>query len=292
MKWVDACHGIGGFRLGFEKAGWPPPVAAFDVQERLVQFYNDRFGGGSRVADIFDVSENPAWIKEKQVDLVVCGAPCQPFSHANANRQKQRKPTWETSDPRIYIPFAACELAAKLQADFVVENVLGILDFWGGEYFSQFLTFCEAHGYHVGWTYMDCAVVGVPSRRKHVLIFGARTEVAGGSGPVLELFTRGIGEEHALLLEQRETSCLPFRVISQRHTLGFGQYVVCEIFEPGDDSFRLRSFGLREVEFLLGFPERYTEGLPHTLADQALADAFPPPAAKFLGRAMSFGPKV
>ena len=287
MKWIDACHGIGGFRLGFSRAGWPPPVFAFDIQERLVSFYNLKFGGESHVADIFDVTKTPEkWIKEKKVDLVVCGAPCQPFSHANAKRQKNKNPDREETDPRIYIPFAACELAFKLQADFIIENVLGILDYWRGEYFARFLSFCETYGYSVGWTYMDCSTFGVPSRRRHILIFGAlKKRLAERPGPILELFVRGFGEESEILPFKRKTPCLPFRVISQRHTLGFGQYVVFELFN--EENFRLRSFGLREVEFLLGFPPGYTDELPHTLADQALADAFPPPAAEFLGKILS-----
>ena len=288
MRWIDACCGIGGFRLGFERAGWPPPLLAFDVDERLADFYAQKFegkGGEVIAADIFDVSESPGafGLWPGRVELVVCGAPCQPFSHANIKNRKG-EPACETADPRLFVPFAACELAAKLQADFVIENVLGMLDLWGGEWFARFLAFCEAHGFAVGWTYMDCSDYGTPSKRGHLLLFGAYrgARVAGGPGPVLAAFAGGSGEETFPLCGRGPEACLPLRLVSGRHPFGYGSVVLCEVL--GEKDFRLRSFGLREMEFLLGFPLGYTEELPRCLAEQALADAFPPPAAEALGR--------
>ena len=284
MRWIDACCGIGGFRLGFERAGWPPPTLAFDFNPTLADFYRRKFGekGGEVLcADIFDVSERPGEFGLEQADLVVCGAPCQPFSVVNPRRNTW---DWENADPRLYVPFAACELAARLQADFVLENVLGLLDLFGGEWFARFLAFCQNHGFAVGWTCMDCSAFGTPSRRRHLLIFGANlSRLASGPGPVLSAFRGEAGETPALLSGAgRLGPCVPVRLTSTKGPLGFGTRFLCEV--RAEDDFRLRGFGQAEMEFLLGFPPGYTEGLAFSVADSALADAFPPPAAEALGR--------
>lgn len=295
MQWIDICHGIGGFRLGLEKAGWSSPVCSIDINHQLSAFYARKFTNkGVITLDIFDAIN--ALKKLKKVDLLVCGAPCQPFSHANfTNRKQTAEP-----DTRIWVPYAAVELSRSLQADFVIENVLGILDYQKGEWFLNFLTFCHDYGYHVAWTYMDCSLFGTPSKRGHVLLFGT---LAQGSGPLSQLFSRKNGFSLPEAPEKGSPAQMPFRLTSARRP-GIGTPAIAEIsielkfekrrYEIGNEHYivsepqnstihRIRSFGLREMEWFLGFPEAWTEGLPRKLADQGLADSFPPPAAQALG---------
>jgi len=259
--WIDACHGIGGFRLGFEAAGWRC-VEAFDIKKSLVKEYEAR-GWKSRQANILEIDcLEPA-------DLLVCGAPCQPHSTANAKRQKHSEERVEAT-----IPARIFGLATKSNIPLVlIENVEGILSSKKCKLFGEILVSMAESGYDAQWGLVDCATLGATGRRRRVLILG----VAQGSGAVHRLF-EGPDIPKGVCARKR-TSTYPWCLTngSTKH-VGWGSQLILD-FCPEGKLRRYRSLGLREAEFIAGFPKGWTDGFGVSTAIGRLADAFPPPAA-------------
>lgn len=100
------------------------------------------------------------------IDLYVCGFPCQPFSAAG-RREGVR-------DPRGTI-FWECVrvIRHKKPMVFVLENVRGLLSIDGGQTFRQMMSELERiRGYHVEWRVLNTADYGIPQSRKRVFIVG------------------------------------------------------------------------------------------------------------------------
>jgi DNA (cytosine-5)-methyltransferase 1 len=100
------------------------------------------------------------------IDLYVCGFPCQPFSTAG-KREGVR-------DPRGTI-FWEClrVIRAKRPMVFILENVRGLLSIDGGETFRTIIAELEKiKGYNVGWKILNTADYGIPQSRKRVFIVG------------------------------------------------------------------------------------------------------------------------
>jgi DNA (cytosine-5)-methyltransferase 1 len=91
-------------------------------------------------------------------------APCQPFS-TYSRRARGRRHDGEWS---LVLTFG--RLVEQLQPDLVtMENVPQILDHNVFEGFLQSLK-----GYHVRWSVVDCASLGVPQTRKRVVLLASR----------------------------------------------------------------------------------------------------------------------
>lgn len=100
------------------------------------------------------------------IDLYVCGFPCQPFSAAG-NRNGVR-------DPRGTI-FWEClrVIRHKRPIIFVLENVRGLMSIDGGETFKMMIAELEKlKVYSVYWKVLNTADYGIPQSRKRVFIVG------------------------------------------------------------------------------------------------------------------------
>jgi DNA (cytosine-5)-methyltransferase 1 len=73
VKFAGLFSGIGGFELGLESAGFEPAALA-EVDETCRSILAERFPHVRNVGDVRRVSKLP------DVDLVVAGFPCQPYS--------------------------------------------------------------------------------------------------------------------------------------------------------------------------------------------------------------------
>jgi DNA (cytosine-5)-methyltransferase 1 len=100
------------------------------------------------------------------IDLYVCGFPCQSFSIAGKREGFQ--------DPRGTV-FWEClrVIRAKKPIIFILENVKGLLSINGGETFRTILTKLERlRVYNVYWKVLNTADYGIPQSRKRVFIVG------------------------------------------------------------------------------------------------------------------------
>jgi len=154
--------GIGGFDLGFERAGmackWQVEI---DDKCRQVLAYHwpdvDR-----SVTDVTAAGKRNL----EPVDVICGGFPCQDVSVAGKREGLSGK--------RSGLWFQFHRVLAELKPRWVVvENVPGLLSSNGGRDFAAILRGLVKLGYGVCWRVLDAQFAGVPQRRRRVFIVGS-----------------------------------------------------------------------------------------------------------------------
>ena len=159
MKFYDAFHGIGGFRLGLEALGFEC-VGGCENDKYAVESYKNHFGDGE-VSDITKI--DPKTLPD--FDLLTAGFPCQAFSIAG-KRKAFNDPRGELfwQIPRI--------LKAKKPKYFILENVKGLKSVRNGDIFRQIIEALESCGYAVDWQVLNSVNFGIPQNRERIFIIG------------------------------------------------------------------------------------------------------------------------
>lgn len=173
MRFAEFFAGIGGFRLGLERAGhacvWACEIAPFPRE-----VYRERFGAEPDAADLLAV--DPASVPAS--DLWAGGFPCQDVSAAG-------KRAGLAAGTRSGLVWSWLDLLDRVPADRApswlhMENVPGILSSREGEDFGALLAALDERGFVGAWRVLDAQGFGVPQRRRRVFILARR---AGGLGP-------------------------------------------------------------------------------------------------------------
>jgi DNA (cytosine-5)-methyltransferase 1 len=153
--------GIGGFDLGFERAGMTPAwQCEIDAAARGVMAR--RFPDVPIMEDVRDVRSDNC----SAVDLVCGGFPCQDLSVAGkrAGLAGERSGLW----------FEFRRVLDELRPQWVViENVPGLLSSNGGNDFAVLLRGLVELRYGVAWRVLDAQYFGVAQRRRRVFIVGS-----------------------------------------------------------------------------------------------------------------------
>lgn len=128
MNFLDLCSGIGGFRLGMERAGHRC-VGHVEIDRYARQSYQAMYDteGEWTAHDITEITDEEMQKvgKERGVELICGGFPCQPFSVAGKRRGFE--------DARGTIIFHFCRFLREIRPRwFVFENVKGLLSHDGG----------------------------------------------------------------------------------------------------------------------------------------------------------------
>ena len=128
------------------KANYEPDVIFGDITER----------------DIKDVQD---------IDLYVCGFPCQAFSHAGYRKG--------FDDKRGIIFFSCLKVIENKEPKiFILENVKGLLSHDSGNTFKCIISSLEKlDNYEVYWKVMNTRHYGIPQNRERVFIVGIRVDV-------------------------------------------------------------------------------------------------------------------
>jgi len=152
--------GIGGFRLGLEKAGDFKCVGYAEIDRYAVQCYNQNFGENYKPIDVATID----WSKQPDFDLLCAGFPCQSFSVAG-----KRKGFLDTRGT-LFFEIARC--AREKQPHFLLlENVKGLLSNNKGQTFATILATLDELGYDAEWQVLNSKDFGVPQNRERVFIF-------------------------------------------------------------------------------------------------------------------------
>lgn len=170
MRFVSLFAGIGGFDLGFERAGLSC-AGQVEIDQRCNEILARHWPDLVRHDDVETARE---WADERgitgSVDVVCGGFPCQDVSVAGAREGLAGK--------RSGLFFSAVAFAAHTQAETIVlENVPGLLSSNKGRDFGVVLTTLADAGYrHIEWRVLDSQFFGVAQRRRRVFIVAsART---------------------------------------------------------------------------------------------------------------------
>lgn len=168
--------GIGGFDLGFERAGFQ---TAWQVEIDPVcrAVLADRFPHAERHEDVRTCL--PAL---SRVDVVVGGFPCQDVSAMGKRRG--------LAGGRTGLFFDAMRIVQTLQPRWLVlENVPGLLFSNDGRDFQTVLETLAECGYVGFWRVLDSRYFGVPTKRRRIfMVAGLRelppVEFLGDAGPM------------------------------------------------------------------------------------------------------------
>jgi len=160
MKHGSLFTGIGGFDLGFERAGMQ---SAWQIENdkfcnRVLQAH---FPEVQRYGDIREIKPSEL----EPVDVISAGFPCQDLSVAGrrAGLAGERSGLfWELI--RI--------LERTLPRWCVLENVPGLLSSNGGRDFALILSALAQCGYFVEWAVLDSQHFGVAQRRRRIFLIG------------------------------------------------------------------------------------------------------------------------
>ncbi|MFC7337333.1 DNA (cytosine-5-)-methyltransferase [Haloferula chungangensis] len=170
LKFIDLFCGIGGFRIGFNRAGGEC-VFSSDWDKFSQQTYEANFGE-KPVGDIHTV----AVADIPKFDVLCAGFPCQPFSIAGVSKKISlgRKHGFQ-DEKQGNLFFTLAEIIDYHRpAAFVLENVKNLKSHDKGRTFEIiFNTLTEALGYRVYHKVIDAQSL-VPQHRERIFIVGFR----------------------------------------------------------------------------------------------------------------------
>jgi len=161
LKLADLFCGAGGLSLGFEQAGF---ATSFALDNDYWSVNTFRYNRPTLSESCVVHSDIAAWLKAPgvlpEIDVLAGGVPCQSFS--NANQQRQR------NDPRsqLFVQlFNAVDLIRPKVV--VIENVSGFQHV--GNSVERYF---DAHGYAASYCVIDGSNYGLPQRRKRIFYIG------------------------------------------------------------------------------------------------------------------------
>ena len=170
--------GVGGFDLGFERAGMSVLWQA-EIDEWCRRVLRDHWPQATIYDDVRAVGGGAA-----AVDLLCGGFPCQDLSVAG------KRAGFKGERSSLFFEFA--RIADELRPRWIVlENVVGLLSSAEGRDFGILLATLAEIGYGCAWRVVDARFFGVPQRRRRVFIVGCfgddgeravRAVGAGGEG--------------------------------------------------------------------------------------------------------------
>ncbi len=153
--------GIGGFDLGFERAGMQC-LWQCEIDAKAQQVLAQHWPGARMVEDVRNVGRNTV----EPVDVIYGGFPCQDLSVAGkrAGLAGERSGLW----------FEFKRIIGELKpGTVVIEYVPGLLSSNGGADFAVVLSGLVECGYGVAWRILDAQYFGVAQRRRRVFIVGS-----------------------------------------------------------------------------------------------------------------------
>jgi len=159
LKFFDLFAGIGGFRLGMERAGHECIGSCeWDVHSR--ETYNKNFGLYPEYDDVKDLHPQSL----PSFDVLCAGFPCQAFSIAGKRLGFE--------DPRGNVFFEIARIAKDKRPSYLfLENVKGLLSHEKGDTFKTILTTLDEMGYDAEWQLLNSKYF-VPQNRERIFIIG------------------------------------------------------------------------------------------------------------------------
>lgn len=158
LKFIDLFAGLGGFHVGFDKAGFEC-VFACEIDDHLRDLYKQNHNitphDDIRTLDIETIPEH---------DVICAGFPCQPFSLAGKKKGAKCPESGRLIDDVIRI-------ANHHKPKFIIlENVPNILTIAEGSFWEYLTEKFSEIGYNLEYKVISPVEVGIPQNRKRVFI--------------------------------------------------------------------------------------------------------------------------
>lgn len=164
MKFLDLFAGIGGFRLGMERAGHK--CVGFCEKDKFARKSYKAIHNTENEVEMHDITNVSDEIIRGigSVDAICGGFPCQAFSIAGKRKGFE--------DTRGTLFFEIARFASILRPRYLfLENVKGLLNHEGGSTFETILRALDELGYDVEWSLFNSKDY-VPQNRERVFIIG------------------------------------------------------------------------------------------------------------------------
>ena len=300
---LELCAGGGGQALGFEMAGFHHAGAVEHVQQFCTTLRTNRPHWKVIQQDIRDLRPNDF----TGIDLLAAGVPCPPFSIAG----KQLG----SDDARDMFPAALSLVEGARPRGVMFENVPGLASGKFASYRKTLMESLSRLGYQPEWRLVQSADFGVPQLRPRFILVGLRpadAECFRWPKPSSDRVTVGEtlvdlmaanGWRAAKLWAMRAAAIAPTivggslkhggpdlgptRAKQRWRTLGVDGMGIAE--EAPDQDFPengIPRLTVRMVARLQGFPDTWKFTGRKTIAYRQVGNAFPPPVACAVGRAI------
>ena len=162
---LDLFSGIGGFHLGFERAGYKVTSYFSEIDKHAVAVYKNKFKNSNYVGSVTDVrgADLP------KIDLITFGSPCQDFSLAGKRKGME--------GDRSSLILEAIRLIGECRPRvFIWENVKGTFSSNSGEDFSAIIqAFANIGGYRLEWQLLNTSWF-LPQNRERIYLVGYSAE--------------------------------------------------------------------------------------------------------------------
>ena len=172
IKVVDVFAGCGGFSLGFGKA----VKAAIENHPQIVKTYMHNFPWVSVFPEDAKRICGKVILEELgEVDIVIGGPPCEPFT--SMNKKRKRDPLDRLlADPQGRLVMEFIRLVDELRPKiFVMENVHELVEEPLGRLLKRFFA---RIGYEAHFNFIEAHRYGVPSRRYRVFISNLKLDLS------------------------------------------------------------------------------------------------------------------
>ena len=166
MRFLDLFSGIGGFRLGMERAGHKcVGFCEIDKYARASYQAIHDTEGEIDFKDITEVTDEEFRKLRGKVDIICGGFPCQAFSIAGNQLGFE--------DARGTLFYEIARATEQIQPRYIfLENVRNLLSHDKGKTFERMLKILHDLGYDVEWQVLNSKNFGVPQNRERVFIIG------------------------------------------------------------------------------------------------------------------------
>ena len=166
MNFLDLFAGIGGFRLGMERARHK--CVGFCEIDKFARLSYKAMHNTENEIEYHDIKEvtNEEFRKLRgKVDVICGGFPCQAFSIAG------KQLGFEDTRGTLFYEIARATKEIKPRY-LLLENVRNLLSHDKGKTFTRILKILDELGYDVEWQVLNSKNFGVPQNRERVFIVG------------------------------------------------------------------------------------------------------------------------
>ena len=170
MKIIDLFSGIGGFSLGFKRAGYHFTEHYFsEIDKHAIANYKYNFPNAKYIGDITSIHRRDF----ADIDIITFGSPCQDFSLAG--KRKGLK-----GGKSSLIEYAITLVARVRPSVFIWENVKGAFSSnSGADFWAIIQAFAYIGDYRLEWQLLNTSWV-LPQNRERIYLIG---HLAGRSEP-------------------------------------------------------------------------------------------------------------
>ena len=196
---LDLFSGIGGFHLGFERAGYEVTSYFSEVDKHAIAVYKHQFPNSTYVGSVTDVRGGDL----PNIDLITFGSPCQDFSLAGKRKGMEGE--------RSSLILEAIRLIRECRPSvFVWENVKGTFSSNdGADFWAIIQAFTDIGGYRLEWQLLNTSWF-LPQNRERIYLVGYSANPSGRG-----VFPIAANEREAIELQGQ---CVPANTILQRYT--------------------------------------------------------------------------